>query len=346
MWCVGKHPLILGMPLGDPTKSPTCTDCTSAEDVLEILRNKDLIEVNQDALGTPAKPLTTTSGGRSNYVNVCRSGGSASVLLWSGPLSGGDLVVMLLNKEGNTAAKAMDCAAASVDLTALGVARGAKLACWNLWTNASCGMLTAGSQNLTQSVPSHSAGVLRLSPVHRSSNRGEQPIAKEASRHPAAQPAAMPHDGFVATTQLFPAVATRASTHGARAVNKAGNAVPYLMRGGDAAHSGRTAATGPALEGDYGEEGTAPPIKWSWGNVTQGGTSPTAFESIPAVTSSGLVLAAASYGSYGGSKVAILHALDVETGTSTQALCRPTRTPFLSTTLSMKNRAKRASSGV
>ena len=47
MWCVGKHPLILGLALGDPTKAPSCTDCSSPEDVLAILRNRDLIAINQ-----------------------------------------------------------------------------------------------------------------------------------------------------------------------------------------------------------------------------------------------------------------------------------------------------------
>ena len=47
MWCVGKHPLILGLALGDPTQPPSCTDCSSPEDVLEILRNRDLIAINQ-----------------------------------------------------------------------------------------------------------------------------------------------------------------------------------------------------------------------------------------------------------------------------------------------------------
>jgi hypothetical protein len=125
-----QHPLILGLPLGDPTRSPNCTgtsamfslqfcvsfrfrltlgglgcpalvllpDCKSTEDVLEILLNKNLIEINQDLLGVPAKPLTTSrqNGGQLDYTNVCvvdnngiGSGymyDSRSVLLWSGPV--------------------------------------------------------------------------------------------------------------------------------------------------------------------------------------------------------------------------------------------------------------------
>ena len=41
MWCVGKHPLILGCDLS----KPTCSDCTSAEEVLDILKNAELIKV-------------------------------------------------------------------------------------------------------------------------------------------------------------------------------------------------------------------------------------------------------------------------------------------------------------
>ena len=258
----------------------------------------------------PAKPLT--SGQRTNYVNVCRSGGSQRVIVWSGALSGGDVVVMLLNKEGNTAAKAMDCPTASVDLTALGVAHGTKVACRNLWTNSSCGTITAGSENLTQPVASHSAVVLRLSPVH--SGDDEVQPAKQAGGKDARDdreelpPQQLLDGGFVATTQLFPATHSSArATVDSTAVKAVPSSIASSMRGGDAAHSGRTTATGPELAGK-----ASAPIKWSWGNVTQNG--PIAFESIPAVTASGLVLAAASYGSYGGSKVSILHALDVETG--------------------------------
>ena len=39
MWCVGKHPLILGFPLGRPGY-PTCVDCASSHDIYEILLNK------------------------------------------------------------------------------------------------------------------------------------------------------------------------------------------------------------------------------------------------------------------------------------------------------------------
>jgi hypothetical protein len=69
------------------------------DDVLEILLNKDLIEINQDLLGVPATPLTTSrqNGGQLDYTNVCAVDNngigssymyddSRSVLLWSGPV--------------------------------------------------------------------------------------------------------------------------------------------------------------------------------------------------------------------------------------------------------------------
>ena len=302
MWCVGKHPLILGCDLS----KPTCTDCVSAKDVLDILRNSDMIAINQDPLGVPAKPLRNPGSARSsgNYVNVCTTQGSAltsnpRVLVWSGPLSGGDFVVMLLNKEGGTASKAQDCVAATVDLAAIGVAHGVKLSCRNLWTNSSCGIITAGTANLTQSVPSHSAVVLRLSPLVYTPAK-----AAGASQRRVAAPTSPSGSEFVATTQEFEFEAAVASAVRGTEASSA-SPIPSYMRGGNAAHSGRTTAKGPALDKAR--------IKWNWGNVTQH-DSPTAFESIPAVTRGGLILAAGSYGSYGGSKVSNLTALEVETG--------------------------------
>ena len=74
------------------------------------------------------------------------------------------------------------------------------------------------------------------------------------------------------------------------------------MRGTAPSHSGRTKARGPAAGAG---------IKWTFANDS--GHSPVAYESIPAVTASGLVLAAATYGN--GAASNYLHALDVETGT-------------------------------
>jgi hypothetical protein len=52
-------------------------DCTSAEEVLEILLNKDLIAINQDTLGVPAKPLLKSER-RDDYMDVCATAAAAT----------------------------------------------------------------------------------------------------------------------------------------------------------------------------------------------------------------------------------------------------------------------------
>jgi len=94
MWCVGKHPLILGYDLGNPK----CQDCTSPTDILEILLNKELIAINQDKLGKPATRMAENScvdpvpapPHPPNFRQKVTS-------VWAGPLVGGAHVVMLLN---------------------------------------------------------------------------------------------------------------------------------------------------------------------------------------------------------------------------------------------------------
>ena len=129
--------------------------------------------------------------------------------------------------------------------------------------------------------------------------------------------------------------------------------VPSLTRGGDAAHTGRTAAKGPALDGTrigtrIGTSGTplsekssqhaaqsaqsaqsvlaSCGVRWNVGNCTA--SSPpscfsfTGYESIPAVTSSGLLVVAVSQmrGGWGLEGGAALIGLDVETGATREDL--------------------------
>eukprot|EP01046_Picozoa_sp_COSAG06_P028852 COSAG06_NODE_2631_length_6549_cov_4.290078_7_plen_241_part_00 len=155
----------------------------------------------------------------------------------------------------------------------------------------------------------------------------------------ATKPLALP--SFVATTHnvapTAPSAAALSSSEGKHSSalssgggdssvsSRAGAVVPSPMRGGDPAHSGRTTATGPKPTNNNDAQfshGTGqksvtgqlkqPQIKWNWGNITNNG--PTSYESIPAVSATGHVLAVGSYGSNGGNKVSIMHALDLETG--------------------------------
>ena len=128
MWCVGKHPLILGYDLGNPK----CRDCTGPTDIIDILLNKDLIAINQDPLGKPvsrmaqngcADPVPAPPHPRNFHQKV--------VTVWAGPLAGGAHVAMLLNAEGNSTGGAdatLDCATVTFDaMAALGVPHGTAL---------------------------------------------------------------------------------------------------------------------------------------------------------------------------------------------------------------------------
>ena len=77
LWAALKSSLIMG------------TDITKASaDTLAILGNAAVIAISQDALATPATTKKMSEGGGQ---------------LWSGPLSGGDYVVLLFNTGGANA---------------------------------------------------------------------------------------------------------------------------------------------------------------------------------------------------------------------------------------------------
>ena len=96
MWCVGKHPLILGADLS----KMTCLDCgtnpaLAQAKILSILSNKELIAVNQDSMGIPATPLLRHHPGkadvRGDFESICtdtnNDNDASRVLLWRGPLA-------------------------------------------------------------------------------------------------------------------------------------------------------------------------------------------------------------------------------------------------------------------
>lgn len=76
MWALLKSPLILG---NDLTRMSL--------DTFSIVTNKEIIAVNQDALGLPAKRISKVVDGADG----------TSVQVWLGPLSAGDVVLAVLN---------------------------------------------------------------------------------------------------------------------------------------------------------------------------------------------------------------------------------------------------------
>ena len=104
LWAAVKSPLMIGFDLRGRTKNDSSVVTVS---------NKALIDINQDALGKPARcRLGCTlsvekvacgewwGGGKSgrSVVEVWPLSGSKSVEVWSGPLSGGAYVVIVVNR--------------------------------------------------------------------------------------------------------------------------------------------------------------------------------------------------------------------------------------------------------
>ena len=284
MWCVMKAPLILGFPVGVPGY-PKCLDCDSPRQVLDIVLNTEMIAINQDPVGVPVNQTATLACAKTN------------IAVYAGPVHGGH-VLMLLNTQSPPGPwapgpfPAMDCPAASVDLSAvLGVAKGVSLHCRRIddGSNSSCGTLVAGVQNLTVPVLSHEGVVVRFTAATAAATAtATSPIAHGAS--PAFQ-AARSKPAATATF-TFPRPATRRPT-----LVSAGGPAPWPMRGFNAAHTGKSPHRGPSVCA----------LKWVFGNTTQ--NSGQSYESVPAVSGSGLVLAVLNYRDGG-----FLYALDVETG--------------------------------
>ena len=258
-------------------------------------------------------------------------------------------------------------------------------------------VITVGEDNITATgMKAHSAIVVRLSPtaatVTNRANRAKQANqAKQAKRalrvtSTATVAAATAAATAVATGEAKAEVKAEAKAEAMQVTQKeeeaeemkgetaasapfaasvlttapttASPTVPSLTRGGDAAHTGRTAAKGPALDGTsigtsigtrigtrIGTSGTplsetssqhaaqsaqsvlaSCGVRWNVGNCTA--SSPpscfsfTGYESIPAVTSSGLLVVAVSQmrGGWGLEGGAALIGLDVETGATREDL--------------------------
>ena len=144
MWAALKSPLMMGNDLR-----------TANDDVLSILGNRAVIAISQDSLGAPATNKKLSKGGHAQ--------------IWSGPLSGGDFVVVLLNPRGdqvNITATAADIFANDDEL----VSRSWEL--YDLWAGRHSGTTSrigaplsetlSRNQPITASVATHGVAMFRL----------------------------------------------------------------------------------------------------------------------------------------------------------------------------------------
>ena len=129
LWALMKSPMLIG-----------CDITHMSNDTLSILTNRELIAVNQDALGVQGHRVWDASG----------------LEVWAGPLANGDVVIVLHNRSP-----------AAANITArwadVGVPAGTKVSARDLWSKADLGSFT---DSLSLPVPMHGARALRLSASH------------------------------------------------------------------------------------------------------------------------------------------------------------------------------------
>ena len=108
LWAVAKSPLIIGFDLRGRAKNDSSVVTVS---------NEDLIAINQDVLGTPARCVMGCTlaaekvscgewwGGR---LQVWPPSGRRTVQIWTGPLSGGSHVVIVVNRKETASSLSFD----------------------------------------------------------------------------------------------------------------------------------------------------------------------------------------------------------------------------------------------
>jgi len=131
LWSIIKAPLLLGNDIRSMTQQ-----------TLDILTNKEAIAINQDWLGVQGHRVASTPGK------------SGSLDVYAGPLGGGDVAVVLLNRD----ASAQLINASFPDI---GLAITDTVTVRDIWKKTS-GM---ASGNVSAIVNSHGAAFFRLSPM-------------------------------------------------------------------------------------------------------------------------------------------------------------------------------------
>jgi len=132
LWALIKAPLLIG-----------CDLTSMSEDTYMILRNQEVIAINQDPLG----------------VQGHRVSDAGDQEVWAGPLANGDVAVVLLNR-GKSDAN-ITATFSQIGLTA------SKASVRDLWAYKDLGQF---SDSITFDMPSHGSRTLRISPAS-SNNR-------------------------------------------------------------------------------------------------------------------------------------------------------------------------------
>ncbi|KAI9033236.1 alpha-galactosidase [Hyaloraphidium curvatum] len=177
MWAVVKSPLVLG-----------CDVRTVDEARRTLLTNAEVIAVNQDPLGQPARRVFSEGG----------------VEIWAGALSGNAAVAMLLNRNDGPAAVTLDFAAHLSQIpTGFARSAGDEYRLRDLWQFRDLGLVKGRYQ---ATVEPHGVAVLRIS------QPGGQtaPVSSAASNATAS--AVRPSTASAIRTTTVPAAASTSAT--------------------------------------------------------------------------------------------------------------------------------------
>ncbi|XP_031497497.1 alpha-galactosidase 3 [Nymphaea colorata] len=141
IWALMKAPLLIG-----------CDVRNMTAETLEILSNREVIDVNQDSLGVQGRKVST-------------AGSSGCSQVWAGPLSGERLVVALWNRCDNSTA-------ITVEWETIGLENTTVVSIRDLWQHQDLSENAAGSFSAT--VESHACEMYIFSPSSVSHTMIEQ----------------------------------------------------------------------------------------------------------------------------------------------------------------------------
>jgi len=136
LWALTKAPLIIG-----------CDVRNMTADTMRILFNKEVIALNQDALGVQGHMISNTSN-------------NGTVELWAVPLASGATAALVLNT-GSTAVIAYSLNFADVGATECSEPR-------DLWAHADIG---ESHKSIYVAVPSHGVKLILLTPCTKAASR-------------------------------------------------------------------------------------------------------------------------------------------------------------------------------
>ena len=142
LWAALKSPLILGNDIAN-----------MRPEIASILKNKDIIDINQDPLGQAVTLVDRTTDYSWKFLFLH---GKKQIIgdVWVGPLENGDMVAILLNRDDKPHAMELDFK------KHLGIQTNAPIIVKDLWTSKT--YLAKKGSAVAHNIPGHGVAVLRI----------------------------------------------------------------------------------------------------------------------------------------------------------------------------------------